>query len=326
MREAMARAAVGDDVYGEDPSVRRLEELGAELLGQEAALFVPTGTMGNQIAIHLLARPGSDVLVEDGSHVYRYELGAMAAWSGASPRVLHGEQGLLRPEQIDAVLPDDDYYTASTGLIVLENTHNHAGGVVLEPDLQEALLARARGHGLRAHLDGARLWNVAAALGVEPRSLCHGFDSVMVSLSKALGAPVGSLLAGGAALVREARIVRKRMGGGMRQAGILAAAGEYALTHHLERIPLDHARAARLARAVATSPLFELDPASVRTNILIASVRESARTGEVVAALRTSGVLAGTMGPGRIRFVTHLDVDDAGIERAIAAVGALAMS
>jgi len=280
MREAMARAEVGDDVYGEDPTVRRLEELGAALLGHEAALFVPTGTMGNQIAIHLLSRPGSDVLVEDGSHVYRYELGAMAAWSGASPRVMRGEQGLLRPEHIDAALPDDDYYRASTGMIVLENTHNHAGGIVLEPSAQEALL----------------------------------------------GAPVGSLLAGSAALVREARIVRKRMGGGMRQAGVLAAAGEYALTHHLERLALDHARASRLARAVSTNPLFALDPARVRTNILIADLRDSARTVEIVRALSRTGVLAGTMGPGRIRFVTHLDVDDAGLERAIEALDALAMS
>ena len=323
MREAMANAEVGDDVYGEDPTVRRLEELAAGLLGHAAALFVPTGTMGNQIAVHLLARAGHDVLVEEGSHVYLYELGAMAAWTGALPRVIRGTGGRISPEQISEAVAPPIYYMARTALLVLENTHNHAGGTVLAPAEQDALLARARALGLRAHLDGARIFNAAAAAGVAARRLAEGFDTVMFSLSKGLGAPVGSMVCGSSELVHEARVVRKRMGGGMRQAGVLAAAGLYALTHHVSRLAEDHARAARLAAALAAHPAFELDPAQVRTNIVVTGLREPGRAEALLAELRAAGVLAGTMGPGRLRFVTHLDIDDRDIERAIAAIGGL---
>ena len=323
MREAMARAEVGDDVYGEDPTVRRLEERAAELTGQEAALFVPTGSMGNQVAINLQTRPGQDVIVEHGTHVYCYELGAMAAWSGALPRVLRGKAGLLEPEQVAAAIAPDIYYMAPTALLVLENSHNHAGGVVLPPELQAGLVGAAREGGLRVHLDGARIFNAAAALGVEPRDLTAGVDSVMFCLSKGLGAPVGSMLCGGADLIREGRVVRKRMGGGLRQAGVLAAAGLHALEQHVERLPEDHRRAARLARALADLPQFEIDPAAVQTNIVIAGLREPAATDRVLEALRAGGVLAGAMGEGRIRFVTHLDVDDEGLDRALAVLRAL---
>jgi len=323
MREAMARADVGDDVYGEDPTVRRLEQRAAELTGKEAALFVPTGTMGNQIAINLQTRPGNDVLLEEGSHVYRYELGAMAAWSGALPRVLQGSTGLLDPAQVSAAVAPDIYYMARTALLVLENSHNHAGGIVLPPDLQARLIAAARDGGLRVHLDGARIFNAAAALGVEARRLAEGVDTVMFCLSKGLGAPVGSMLCGAADLIGEARVVRKRMGGGLRQAGILAAAGLHALEHHVARIPDDHRRAASLAGVLAELPQFEIDPATVRTNILIAGLRDPAATDRVLETLRAGGVLAGAMGAGRIRFVTHLDVDDAGLERAVRALRAL---
>jgi threonine aldolase len=209
---------------------------------------------------------------------------------------------------------------------VLENSHNHAGGVVLPPDLQARLLGAAREGGLRVHLDGARIFNAAAALGVEAHRLAAGVDTVMFCLSKGLGAPVGSLLCGGADLIREGRVVRKRMGGGLRQAGVLAAAGLHALEHHVSRLAEDHRRAARLARGLAELPQFEIDPAAVQTNIVIAELGEPAATEPVLESLRAQGVLAGAMGAGRIRFVTHLDVDDDGLDRALRALRALPAS
>jgi threonine aldolase len=322
MRRAMAGAEVGDDVYGEDPTVRRLEERAAALVGHEAAIFVPSGTMGNQVAIHLHARPGCDVLLHEDSHVYRYELGAMAAWSGAVPRVLRSPDGVLDPAEVAAAVAPEIYYLAPTRVLVLENSHNHAGGTVTPPGPHRELVAVARERGLRVHLDGARIFNAAASLGVEARVLAEGVDTVMFCLSKGLGAPVGSLLCGGADLIREARVVRKRMGGGMRQAGILAAAGLYALEHHVERLPDDHRRARRLAEALAAHSAFDIDPALVRTNIVIAGVRRAADTERILASLRDRGVLAGAMGAGRIRFVTHLGIDDAAIGRAIEALAA----
>lgn len=323
MRQAMAAAEVGDDVFGEDPSVRRLERQGAERLGCEAALFVPSGTMGNQIAIHLHARPGSDVLLEADSHVYRYELGAMCAWSGALPRVLAGRSGRLEPADVAGAVAPDVYYLARASLLVLENSHQYAGGTVLPLELQGRLLETAQARGLRTHLDGARLFNAACALGRSPAELAAGFDSVMFCLSKGLGAPVGSLLCGRADLVREGRIVRKRMGGGMRQAGILAAAGSYALSHHVERLAEDHRRAARLAQALSQTAGLHLDPAAVQTNIVIAELRRPDTQDRWLARLQQEGVLAVPMGPGRLRFVTHLDVDDSSLERAIEVIRTL---
>jgi threonine aldolase len=323
MREAMIRATVGDDVYGEDPTVNELESRAAALLGFEAALFVPTGTMGNQIAVNLLSRPGSEVIIEQDSHVYRYELGAMAAWSGALPKAVAGERGLLRPEQVAEAVAPDLYYLAPTTLLVLENSHNHAGGRVMPPDLHRRLIETARSHGLHVHLDGARIFNAAAALGVEARELAAGVDSVMFCLSKGLGAPVGSMLCGDEELIGRARVVRKRMGGGMRQAGILAAAGLHALEHNIDRLALDHQRARRLAEAIAASDLFSIDPESAETNIVVAAVRQPAETDRLLAALRAGGVLAGPMGHGRIRFVTHLDIDDDGLDHAVRALRAL---
>ena len=320
MRRAMADAEVGDDVYGEDPTVRALEERTAELLGTEAAVFVPSGTMGNQIAIHLLADRGADVLLEAGCHVYVYELGAMAAWTGALPRVLQGERGLLDPGDVRRAVAPPVEYLARTRLLLLENTHNTAGGIVLRPERHAALVEAARDHELRVHLDGARLLNAAVALGRPPAELTAGVDTVMVCLSKGLGAPVGSVLCGTAALMREARIVRKRMGGGMRQVGVLAAAGLYALEHHVERLAEDHARAARLARALAELGPFRIDPATVETNIVVTAVDPVEDAPTILRALAERGVLAGGMGPGRIRFVTHLDVDDVGLDRAIDAL------
>jgi threonine aldolase len=323
MRQAMLRAEVGDDVYGEDPTILELQRQAAALLGHEASLFVPTGTMGNQIAVNLHSRPGSEVIVEQDSHVYRYELGAMAAWSGAQPKTIAGERGLLRAEQISEAVAPDTYYLAPTTLLVLENSHNHAGGSVMPAALHRQLVETARAHGLRVHLDGARIWNAAAALGVEARELAAGVDSVMFCLSKGLGAPVGSMLCGSSEFIAQARVVRKRMGGGMRQAGILAAAGLYALEHNIERLSRDHERAQRLARALAGSPLFDLDPASVETNIVVAELLQPSHADRLLREMRDRGVLAGPMGSGRIRFVTHLDVDDVALNHAIETLRAL---
>jgi threonine aldolase len=322
MRRAMAEAEVGDDVYGEDPTVLRLQEAAAVLLGFPAALFVPTGTMGNQIAVQLLARRGTEAIVDADSHVYNYELGAMAALAGVLPRVLRGRRGVPDPDEVEIECRPKPYYDAPVTLLFLENTHNHAGGAVLAQDRKAALLAAARKHGVAAHLDGARLFNAAAALDLPATGLASGFDSVMICLSKGLGAPVGSVLCGASAFIEEARIVRKRLGGGMRQVGVLAAAGLYALRENVRRLPEDHARAKRLAEALAEIPGFRVDPDDVETNIVIAGVDPPDRAEAVLEELRVHGVLAGLMGYGRIRFVTHLDVDDAGIERAADALRA----
>jgi threonine aldolase len=324
MRRAMAEAEVGDDVYGEDPTVRRLEERAASMLGREAAIFVPTGTMGNQIAVHLLARRGTEVLLEEGSHVYNYELGAMAAWTGALPRVLRGERGFFEPEAVERALWPPTYYFSRASLMVLENSHNHAGGTVLRPDLQGRLLDAARRQELRVHLDGARIFNAASALERPASELAAGFDTVMFCLSKGLGAPVGSLLCGADDLITEARVVRKRMGGGMRQVGVLAAAGLVALEENVARLAEDHRRARRLAVAAADLPFLRVEIDAVETNMVMCEVVSPTTTEQVLDALGRSGVLAGTMGPGRIRFVTHLNIDDSGIERASEALRAVA--
>jgi threonine aldolase len=320
MRRALADAEVGDDVYGEDPTVARLEERAAALVGHEASLFVPTGTMGNQIAVNIHTRPGTDVLLEAGSHVYLYELGAMAAWSGALPRPIEGRNGMLNRALLARAVSPDVYYLAPATLVVLENSHNHAGGRVMAPELHRELVTEARALALCVHLDGARIFNSSTTLCTDPRELAEGVDSIMFCLSKGLGAPVGSMLCGSGDLIGQARVVRKRMGGGMRQAGILAAAGLHALEHHIERLADDHARASRLAEAIADSPLFELDPATVETNIVTADLRQPESGARILDDLKDRGVLAGAMGEGRIRFVTHLDIDDAAVDRAVSAL------
>lgn len=316
MRRAMAEAEVGDDVYREDPTVRRLEEEAAERLGFEAALYVPTGTMGNQIAVNLHAPQGTSAIVEADSHVYHYELGAMAAWSGVMPRLMRGRDGTPEPDAVRREAQATPYYHSPVTLLMLENTHNHAGGLVVPLERQRELLAVARDTGLRTHLDGARIFNAAAALGVGVRDVARGFDSVMFCLSKGLGAPVGSLFCSSEANVERARVVRKRLGGGMRQSGVLAAAGLVALREHVDRIVEDHHRARILAETLDDTPGFGIDPERVQTNIVIAEVDPPDRVNDLLAHLRGAGVLAGGMGHGRVRFVTHLDVDDAGIEHA----------
>jgi len=314
MRQAMASAEVGDDVYREDPTVRALEERVAALVGKEAGLFVPSGTMANQIAILLSTERGGEVLLGEGGHSAVYESGATAAWSGAQTLVV-GHGGLFTAAEVAAAIhPRTDYYPRSS-MIVVENTHNAGGGRIFPQAEIERIAAVARTHGLAFHLDGARLWNAAAATGLAPAEIAAPFDSVSTCLSKGLGAPVGSVLAGRRDFVDRARRTRKMLGGGMRQAGILAAAGLYALDHHRERLVHDHANARRLAESLARSPHVVLDLRTVETNIVVFGLRGTSDD-ELVSRARSEGVLVGLMGPGRVRAVTHLDVGDADVDAA----------
>jgi threonine aldolase len=320
MRRAMAEAEVGDDVYGEDPTVRRLEEKAADLLGTEASLFVPSGTMGNQIAIRLLARPGEEAVVEERSHVFNFEMAAMAELSGVLARPLRSADGFPAAADIEAALRPDIYYLPRTGVIVWENTHNLAGGTVAPLEATRAMLEVARRRHIPVHLDGARLFNAAAAQGVAPARLCEGFATVMVCLSKGLGAPVGSILGSDRARIAEARRIRKRLGGGMRQAGVLAAAGLVALEEMAGRLVEDHARARRLAERLGAVPGLRVDAQRVETNILMVEVEHPKWDAPRFAdALRAEGVLCLPMDRARVRMVTHYDVDDAGVERAAGA-------
>jgi threonine aldolase len=320
MRRAMAEAEVGDDVYGEDPTVNRLQERAARLLGFEAALFVPSGVMGNEIAIRILTRPGQEVLVDDRSHVVQYELAGMAALSGVMPRTLASPDGILTPEAIRRALPLRAYYRSEAAMVVLENTHNLAGGTVYSVEQTRAAIAAAREAGLKVHIDGARLWNAAVALGVRPDQLAHGADTVMVDLSKGLCAPVGGLLLASRERIEEARRVRKQLGGGMRQAGIIAAAGLLAIETMVERLAEDHANARLLGEALAACSRLRVTP--VRTNIVVASlVGPSAEA--VVAALAEHGVLASAMDAATLRLVTHRDVSRSECEHAAAELTAV---
>jgi threonine aldolase len=309
MRAAMAAAEVGDDVYGEDPTVAALEADVAELLGHEAALFVPSGSLGNQLGIRLLVAPGYELVCDSLAHLARAELGAAAVFSGVTFRTWKATRGLLDVDAIaELIAPDAGPYLVSTAAIAVENTHNFGGGTVQPADQVQAVADLARRYGLGLHLDGARLWNAHVATGRPLRELAAGFDTVSVCLSKGLGAPVGSLLVSTAERIVEARVWRKRYGAGMRQVGILAAAGRYALSHHVERLADDHARARRLAAALGA------DPATVDTNIVVLDAAEAAT---VAAKAREQDVLVSALGPRFLRLVTHLDVDDDGIDRAI---------
>ncbi|MBC7093915.1 aminotransferase class I/II-fold pyridoxal phosphate-dependent enzyme [Candidatus Bipolaricaulota bacterium] len=310
MRQAMAQAAVGDDVFGEDPTTRRLEEVAAELMGTEGSLFVPSGTMGNQIAIACHTRPGQEVIVEATSHIYNVEMATMARFSGVQPRVLVGERGVFAADQVAAAIHPDLYYLAPTGLVCLENTHNAAGGRIWPIEGAREVIAVAHARGLPVHLDGARIFNAAVATGLPVRELVRGVDSVMFCLSKGLGCPVGSLLCGSGPFIAEARRVRKAMGGGMRQVGILAAAGLYALEHHVDRLADDHAHARLLADGLSTIPGLSVWPPE--TNIVVFEIQTGPTAQELCLRLRERGVLAAPAGAGthprRIRMVTHLGI------------------
>lgn len=316
MRRAMAEAEVGDDVYGEDPTVNRLERRAAEVFGREAAIFVPTGTMGNQIAIRLHTEHGQEVLCEARSHVLDWEMAMVSAFSGCVPRTVAAERGILTWGHLKPAIAPKIYYRAQTGLISLENTHNMAGGTVTPLAVLEEIWAGAKNAGLPTHLDGARVFNAATALGIGVAELTRGFDTVMFCLSKGLGAPVGSMLVGSRAAIDRARIFRKALGGGMRQAGVLAAAGLIALTEMPWRLGEDHANARLLAEAVAEVAGVEIDLQSVQTNIVIFTLTEAGDAPSFVAALRAKGVAASAIGPHAVRFVTHFDVSRDDCERA----------
>ena len=314
MRRAMAEAEVGDDVYREDPTVLRLEEEAARRLGKAAALFVPTGTMGNQIAINIWTRPGQEVILEARSHIVDYELGQMAAFSGALARALPSSDGFLTPQAVQDAIRPPSYLVSRTGLIALENTHMAAGGAVAPQQDVVAIGALARERSIPVHLDGARLFNAAVALGRSAADLAAPCDSVMVCLSKGLGAPVGSILAGPDDFMKEALQIRKRLGGGMRQVGVLAAAGRVALEHQVERLAEDHALARRLAERIAELPGVSVDRASVQTNIVIFEVERGAYA--LAERWKGEGVLCLPLSDRRVRCATHYDVGPSEIDAA----------
>jgi threonine aldolase len=315
MREAMARAEVGDDVYGEDPTVNRLQEVVAARLGKEAALFVPSGTMANQLALRALTEPGDAAIAPRDAHVYLYESGGAAAFSGVQFTLI-GADGVFTPDELAAaVYPPDDHF-ARTRVVCVENTHNRSGGRVFPFEHLRAVSEAARERGLRLHLDGARIWNAEVATGVSAARWAEPFDTVACCLSKGLGAPVGSLIAGSRELVTRAHRFRKMVGGGMRQAGILAAAGLFALEHHVKRLADDHANARRLAQGVAALRGVTL-PALPETNIVVFKRAGAAKLSE---QLRARGVWINPIAPDALRAVTHLDVSSADIEAALAAL------
>lgn len=319
MRKAVFEAEVGDDVYGEDPTVNRLQELAAEMVGKEAAMLVPSGTMGNQIAVLTHCRPGTEVIMEADSHIYYYEAAAASVFAGVQPRPLPGIRGSLPAELVEWAIREDDIHLPPTSLICLENTHNRAGGTVVPLEDMQAVYEVARRHNLPVHLDGARIFNASVASGLPAQEFTACTNSVQFCLSKGLGAPVGSILAGSRSFIDEARRWRKRLGGGMRQAGIFAAAGIVALETMVERLAEDHANARLLADGLAALKGIEFNPGDVDTNIVI--VRPTAMSiKELGDELEKRGILTVVIEPDRVRFTTNKDVNRSDIEKTIAAV------
>lgn len=314
MKTAMAAAEVGDDVYGEDPSVNRLQAVAAERLGKEAALFVPSGTMANQIAIRVHTQPGDALIAGANAHLFLYEGGGAAALSGVQPVLLR--EGLFGAADVRAAIAPDDAHFARTRLVCIENTHNRSGGRVFPWEDQRAIADLARRRGLGLHLDGARLFNAAIAAAVDVDELAAPYDTVAFCLSKGLGAPVGSLLLGDRETIERAHRIRKLFGGGLRQAGFLAAAGLYALDHHIDRLADDHARATALAQGLEGLPGLSLAGAP-ETNMVILQVEDATA---MVSGLGKLGVRVGAVGSRTLRLVTHLGIDDAGVARTIEAV------
>ena len=321
MRAAMAAAEVGDDVYGEDPTVNRLQARAAEIFQRDAALFVPSGCMGNLLAIMGWTQRSNEVICEQRAHVNLYELASMSAVAGAIPRTVPAPSGILTWELIEPLIREKIYYDSQTALVTLENTHNMHGGTVYPTAVAEHICERAHAAGLRVHLDGARIFNAAVALGKSVAEITRKFDSVMFCLSKGLGAPVGSLLVGSHDFIRQAHIRRKMLGGGMRQVGVLAAAGLIALEESPIRLVHDHENARHLAKGLAAIKGIALDPAKVVTNIVIFDVSETGRTAaEVCERLADKNILCSPTEKYSVRMVTHCDVDRAGIDTALAAV------
>ncbi len=320
MREAMMSAAVGDDVYSDDPTVNSLEERIAELLGQEAALFAPTGSMANQLGLRLLVKPGEEIITETNSHIVRAELGAAAVFSGITSRTWHGVRGILNAEDaMEIARPNSGPYLVSTTAIAVENTHNFGGGTIQPFEQIKKLRALSQPSGMFMHLDGARLWNAHVATGVSLKDYGQNFDTVSVCLSKGMGAPVGSVLASTKERIAEARIWRKRYGGGMRQVGILAAAGHYALDHNIQLLKDDHIRAKKIALACQSVSAKIVDAATVETNIVALDLNSlSITAAQLGEQLKAAGIASSVLGPKFLRLVTHFDITDADIEKVVA--------
>ena len=327
MRRAMAAAEVGDDVYLEDPTVNRLQGRSAETFGKEAGLFVPSGSMGNLTAIMAQAERGQEVICEAAGHIYNYEMASMSALGGVLPRVIPSEDGVLSWEQIASAIRERAYHRPQTALVALENTHNMAGGTVYPTRAAHEICDRAHEAGLKVHLDGARVFNAATYLGENVAAMTEKFDSVQFCFSKGLGAPVGSMIVGSKALIDRCRVIRKMLGGGMRQAGVLAAAALVALEEGPKRLHVDHENAQVLARGLARIPGIKVSPEKVQTNIVIFDVAKAGlNSSEFLKRLVERNVLAGPVDARRVRMVTHLDVDRQDIERALGAIGAVAGS
>ncbi|MBX3331559.1 MAG: low-specificity L-threonine aldolase [Nitrospira sp.] len=320
MRKAMARAEVGDDVYGEDPTVNRLQDMAAAMLGKRCALFVPSGTMANQLAIRSHTQPGQEIIVESKSHVVRYEQGAAGALAGVQLHWVTGERGIMTAEQVETAIRPNDAHSITTALICIENTHNAGGGTIYPLSTIEKIRALAMKHGIPMHLDGARLFNAVAATTLPPTVYAQHFETVSLCLSKGLGAPVGSLLiSNDQRLMDRARRFRRMYGGAMRQAGILAAAGIYALERHVARLKTDHDHAKKLARLLQQIPAIQIAPQHVETNIVMFDIEDEQRSpAELVTALKEQGVLINAVGGQSYRAVTHLQITDKQIDEAAA--------
>ncbi|TCP54545.1 L-threonine aldolase [Tumebacillus sp. BK434] len=318
MRKAMFEAEVGDDVMRDDPTVIRLEETAAEILGKEAALYVSSGTLGNQIAIQTLTRPGDEIILEQESHIYLYEGAGHAVYAGVNTKTLPGVRGAMNPEDVQSAIRTANIHHPRTGLICVENTHNKAGGTILPLEHLAAVSQIAKDHGIPVHMDGARLFNAVVGSGHKASAFTQYVDTVQVCFSKGLGAPVGSVLAGSRETIEQARYIRKRMGGGMRQAGVIAAPALIALTKMVDRLAEDHANAKLLANGLAEIKGLQMDVSSVDTNIVIVNVANSGLSElEVVSRLKDAGVLCGDFGPELVRFVTHKDVTTEQIHEAL---------
>ena len=321
MRRAMAEAEVGDDVFIEDPTINKLQERAAEIFGRQAALFVPSGSMGNLTCILAQTQQGQEVICEESGHVYNYEMASMSAIGGVLPRLVPGEDGILSWQAISKAIRPKIYYRSQTALIALENTHNMAGGTVYPTKLSEEICERAHDAGIRVHLDGARIFNAATYLGEDVADMTKKFDSIQFCLSKGLGAPVGSMIVGSREFIERCRSIRKMLGGGMRQAGVLAEAGLIALEKGPKRLQVDHDHAKLLATGLAAIPGITLNPAKVQTNIVIFNLKTSGwSSSDFLQTLAKRDVLAVPVDNERVRMVTHLDVDRNDVEKAAAAV------
>ena len=317
MREAMARAPVGDDVYGEDPTVNLLQKKVAELLGKPGALFVPSGVMSNQLAIKVHTQAGDEVIVEKDSHIFNYETSGPAILSGVQLHPIIGERGVLRAEQLAPAVRPGAYYMMRTSLICLENTHNRAGGAIYPIEEIKRIRDFSKALGLKLHLDGARLWNASVASGISPKEYAQYFDTVSVCFSKGLGAPVGSALVGSEDVIDIARRFRKIFGGGMRQAGIIAAGALYALDNHVERLKEDHLKAKMFAERLAGNPRLVIDMKTVQTNMVVFDIAHTGKsTEEVLAVLRSKNVILSDANYTSLRAVTHLNVSLEQVQRA----------